>query len=151
MNRETKKQLIVYFILFVFVGSALSFAVIYALPGSGPGKEYVHWHAQLNIIINGEEITIPANVGIPVDSGNNVHPEVIHTHATDNILHKEGPADLTLGNFFDVWDRTFSSECIFDFCNSEEGTVKMYVNGQPNTEFGDYIFKDNDIIAIEYG
>ena len=143
MKKETKKQIIVFFILFIFLFSSISYAIIYVFPVTNT----VHWHAKLNIYIEGELLTIPANVGL---TGAEVHPAVIHTHDIDNILHKEGPADLTLGNFFEVWEQTFTSTCILEFCDNSTHQLRMTVNGIDNMEYGDYVFQDQDVIEIDY-
>ena len=124
-------------------------------------KEPIHWHPKLTIIIKGEKQFIPPNIGISV--GNNMDNQIsgmrmspTHTHESDGTLHLENnrpwlkPETLTLGYFFEVWDKNFNSSCIFEYCNGENGTLKMTVNGQPNYDFGDYIMHDKDNIIIEY-
>lgn len=107
----------------------------------------MHIHPHLAVILKGEAQTIPANVGI--DAGC-MHP--IHTHDDSGTLHLEFPTtqDVRLGQFFEIWGKTFSSQCIFDWCTGEEGTVTMTVNGQENTEFENYMMKDGDRIEIRY-
>ncbi|MBI2667858.1 hypothetical protein HYX17_03775 [Candidatus Woesearchaeota archaeon] len=120
----------------------------------------VHWHPRLTIKIDGETVTIPTNIGINVGkiidtqiSGMRMSPT--HTHETDGTIHLENnnpskkPETLTLGYFFYVWNKQFSSSCIFEYC-TDKGELKMYVNGEENTEFANYIMKDKDEITIEY-
>ena len=146
MNKLAKKQLTVFLILFIFLGSSISYAILYVFPG-GDNSEIIHWHAKLDIYIDGEKQEIPAGVGL---GGAELHPAVIHTHEEDHILHKEGPASLTLGNFFEVWEKTFNSECIFEYCSNSTHRVRMTVNNADNSEFGNYVFQDKDIIEIDY-
>ncbi|MEX2008510.1 MAG: hypothetical protein WD850_03410 [Candidatus Spechtbacterales bacterium] len=122
----------------------------------------IHWHPELKIVVRGEEVTIPANVGIgsaykddPLyDSRMGMAP--IHTHDASGTLHWEvarGPVakrDVTVGRFFEVWDATFTSTCILDACNSDDGTIKMLVNGEENGEFENYQVNDGDKIEIRY-
>ena len=109
----------------------------------------IHFHPKLDIYIGGVLQTIPADVGLrPIE-----HP--IHTHDTNNIIHLEFSGLTTINNtrlqeFFIIWDKQFNSNCIFDNCNGPSGTVKMFVNGQPNTEFEKYPMKGNDKIEIRY-
>ncbi|NQV92010.1 hypothetical protein HQ489_06060 [Candidatus Woesearchaeota archaeon] len=123
-------------------------------------KGGVHLHPKLTIIVDGEQILIPPNIGsgigkiIDTDlSGMQMSPT--HTHESDGTIHIENnnpiskPETLTLGYFFFVWDETFNSTCIFENC-TDKGTLKMYVNGKESTEFGDYIMQDEDNIRIEY-
>ncbi|MDO8557427.1 MAG: hypothetical protein Q7R98_03105 [Candidatus Jorgensenbacteria bacterium] len=111
----------------------------------------LHWHAKLTIIINGKEQVVPAGVGL----GGAIE-QPIHTHGTDDIIHMEfGGAvkkqNLALGRFFEVWEKQFNKNCIFDFCNGAKGTVTMLVNGKENNEFENYIMRDGDQIEIRYG
>ena len=109
----------------------------------------IHFHPKLDIYIGGILQAIPAGVGLsPIE-----HP--IHTHDADNVIHLEFSGLTTVNNtrlqeFFIIWGKQFSSNCIFDNCNGPSGTVKMFVNGQPNNEFEKYPMKDNDQIEIRY-
>ena len=107
----------------------------------------MHIHPNVRIVIKGEEQTIPANIGIQPGC---MRP--IHTHDDSGTLHLEFPGeqDVRLGQFFAVWGKTFNKNCIFDRCNSPEGTVKFFVNGQPNEEHENYPMKDGDKIEIRY-
>lgn len=109
----------------------------------------IHWHPNLSITIKGEPVTIPANIGLGA-----VHSDT-HTHKENDQIHLEmnrpvRESDTRLGVFFDVWDKEFNSQCIFDSCNGENGMVKMFVNGEENTEFENYHMKDGDEIEIRY-
>ena len=124
------------------------------LPDEVDSTEFIHWHAQLNIIIDGKPLTIPANIGIK----DNEHA-VIHTHEPDNILHIEQfPNDTTMkiGYFFDIWAYqinktvTFNSSCILDRCNDRDDMVIFTVNGERNEEYENYVIKDEDVIRIDY-
>lgn len=113
-------------------------------------KSAIHWHPHVTIVIKGNDVTIPANVGISTQG----HAPV-HTHDTSNILHWEVDSptvkNMQLGYFFNtVWKKKFSRECILDYCNGSEGTVKMFVNGIENTEFDHYMPKDKDEIKIVF-
>jgi hypothetical protein len=120
----------------------------------------VHWHPRLTIKINGEAVPIPSDIGITIGqmvdtelSGMRMSPT--HTHESDGTIHLENlnprskPETLTLGYFFHVWGKPFNSTCIFDYCTSN-GTLTMYVNGQENNEFQNYLMHDKDEIVIEY-
>ena len=113
-------------------------------------KGPIHWHPHVTILIKGQSVTIPADVGLQ----SSVHKPV-HTHDTDNILHWEVDSptvdNMQLGYFFNtIWKKTFNSQCIFDNCNGPDGTLKMYVNGVENTEFNHYMPKDKDEIKIVF-
>ncbi|MBI2038157.1 MAG: hypothetical protein HYT15_04535 [Candidatus Magasanikbacteria bacterium] len=112
-------------------------------------KTGIHYHPKLDIYIKGQLQTIPTNIGIGA-----VHLP-IHTHAADHIIHLEFSRLVTLDDtrlqeFFKIWNKKFDANCIFDNCNGPSGTVKMFVNGQPNSEFEKYPMKNDDRIEIRY-
>ncbi|MEK6982600.1 MAG: hypothetical protein AABX38_06715 [Candidatus Micrarchaeota archaeon] len=128
-----------------------------------------HWHADLKIFVNGQERYIPENIGVNIGNvidtslGMETGISPIHTHSAadeygsngrrlhvENLNPSKKPETLTLGYFFKVWGKTFNSTCILDVCNNNGKTVKMAVNGQPNTEFNNYFLRDGDQIIIRY-
>ena len=125
-----------------------------------------HVHAELKIFLEGQEVVIPPNVG--VTSTGHFNP---HTHDFNGILHmgEGGPAGLgnetrliTLDDFFDVWRTTnvgqpsnntnanFDATHLMDRTANATHTVRMYVNGQLNTEFENYTPHDGDEIVLSY-
>ena len=128
---------------------------------NGVPQQPIHWHPKLKIIIKGEEQFIPPNIGINI--GSNMDNQIsgmrmspTHTHESDGTIHLENnrpwqkPETLTLGYFFKVWGKNFNSSCIFEYCNGENGNLKMTVNGKENFEFDEYMMHDKDEIIIEY-
>ncbi|MBI2147802.1 hypothetical protein HYU19_05005 [Candidatus Woesearchaeota archaeon] len=130
-----------------------------------PNREAVptgqtHWHPKLTIMIDGKQVYLPEGIGVEIGrvidtelSGMDMSPT--HTHEDDGTIHIENlnpaakPETLTLGYFFYVWDKPFSTTCIFEYCTAS-GTLNMQVNGVENTEFEKYIMHDEDDILIEY-
>ena len=109
----------------------------------------LHWHPEMAIYIKGVRQDIPEAIGLGL-----VH-QPIHTHEADGVVHLEfsnlvKKDDLTVGGFFNNWGKMFSRERILDYSNGPDGTVKMYVNGQTNDAFENYIMQDNDKIEIKY-
>jgi Ca2+-binding RTX toxin-like protein len=117
-----------------------------------------HIHPILRIVIEGQEVTIPADIGLTPTR--HYSP---HTHDEIGVLHVgEGPlAGIdppgspsrlnTLEDFFDVWRTTgpapagidqndirFSSTRIFDHFADATHRITMTVNGVPNSEFENY-------------
>lgn len=112
-------------------------------------KNGIHWHPELSIVIKGEKSEIPANIGLGITHSS------VHTHDPDGVIHLEFSGmvrtdDIRLGRFFKEWDKTFTSGCIFEFCDGEEEAVKMLVNGEENHDFENYIMRDGDKIEIMY-
>lgn len=102
----------------------------------------LHWHPALFIYIRGEKQEIPANLGLGA-----VH-QPIHTHedASQGILHLEFEGvvrkkHIMLGEFFESWGKDIRSF----------GTnLTMTVNGVENTDYENYIMKDQDRIELHY-
>lgn len=112
-------------------------------------KTGFHWHPHLTITIKGDDQEIPADIGLGITES------PVHTHDATGTIHMEFPGlvtkdDTKLGKFFQVWGKQFNSNCIFDSCNGPDGKVKMFVNGEENSEFENYPMKEGDKIEIRY-
>jgi len=134
---------------FAFISSQPAITSKVIITGSEIPKLPIHWHPKLTVKINGQEQTIPANLGLA-----GVH-QPIHTHDSTGVLHYENnnptSENMRLGYFFEkVWRNQFNSTCILNYCNSDLGTVKMFVNGKENFDFDNYIPKDKDEMLIEF-
>ena len=105
----------------------------------------IHWHPQLAIYVNDELQEIPEGIGL--ETGSEHSP--IHTHDDVPLIHLEfggvvRKSDITLSKFFEVWGQSFSSTELL----GNTGEVHMFVNGEPNTEFGSYVMHDDDTIEL---
>jgi hypothetical protein len=104
----------------------------------------VHWHPELEMIVKGNKVPIPSNIGL---GGGEMK---VHTHEDMPKIHYEysaGPVtkDMSkLGVFFTTWGKTFNSAQLLD----AKGAVKMTVNGEENSDYDNYIVKDGDKIVI---
>ena len=110
--------------------------------GLKPGpKEYLtnHFHAHLDVFVDGKPITVPAGIGININDpavrrGDEPDGSVsyggielcnepcispLHTHHTTGIIHTESsdPKPNTLGQFFIEWGVALSESCVADFCS----------------------------------
>lgn len=111
-----------------------------------------HNHAHLDIFINGQPYTIPSQVGI-------VPAKCIywlHTHDDGGIIHIESPVtrNFTLGQFFDIWKKSFSNVQIFDNIANGTNTMSVYVNGNKingNTDYRNINLNEHDQITIIFG
>lgn len=105
---------------------------------SGVGK-YYHWHTQLMITSGGNQVTIPADIGITPTC-----LEVLHTHDISGLIHIEPdtPAQgrvYTIGDFFVVWGKSFGSP------------IHMFLNGTeipPSPTVG--LYDRPEAITLEY-
>jgi len=121
-----------------------------------------HSVPQLRITIRGQNLTIPANIGIV---GTCVRP--IHTFTPTGTIHIDTDVDrnYTLGDFFLVWGNTFgvrygtfNQNQIFNFQTDSTHSLTMKVNNQTNTDFQNLVFPKNSNsttnpfqVAIAYG
>lgn len=102
------------------------------------GREMLesHYHAHLSLFHQGEQVAIPAAIGI-VDPGEAQDGFVgsgraiywLHTHDASGIIHVESPdrRRYTLGDFFAIWGRPLGRAGVAGL----EGSVRAYVNGKP--------------------
>ncbi len=146
---KIKNFLLIAAIALIVGGGILSIGLLLATRPESEiiSDQGIHWHAELSITILGQKQVIPDNVG------RGITEQPIHTHEEDNTIHLEFAGsvkkdDIRLGRFFEIWNRQFNQDCIFTNCNGVEGTVKMFVNGEPNFEFENYIMRHEDKIAI---
>jgi hypothetical protein len=116
-------------------------------------KEFLihHFHAHLDVFVDGKPIAVPAAIGINIDD-----PEVkrfndaegaavsyggitrchkpcispLHTHDATGIIHTESssPEPNTLGQFFTEWGVRLSESCVGEHCSPER--IAFYVNGK---------------------
>jgi hypothetical protein len=111
-----------------------------------PDKYHIHPH--LTIIINGENITIPAGIGLEISGCE----RVLHTHDDSGTIHVEPNSyrPFTLGDFFAVWGKPFSRDRILDYVRDSEHEIVMTVDGKESDEFENLVLRDGQQIVIDY-
>jgi hypothetical protein len=102
------------------------------LPALSAEGTVLHIHQHLDIVIDGQPVTVPADIGIDV-AEQFLAP--VHTHDTTGIIHVESPTmrDFTLGEFFDIWGVRFDQHCIGGECDGNGRTLSVFVDGQAVT------------------
>lgn len=110
---------------------------------------HVHFHAHLDVIVDGKAVQVPADVGI-----GNTSLSPLHIHGATGIIHIEAPkaATFTLGQLFTEWNVPLTPSCIGGLCVDSTHQLGVYVNGKPDT--GDprqLVLAAHQEIAIEYG
>ena len=117
---------------------------------SSHSSDISHTHSNLAIYIDGAEL-IPQNIGIQDESCPN-GMRGIHTHDDTGKLHIETPSQIEapIGAFFNIWGEVFNSEQILDNVADSDYEIVMYVNGDINDEFENYVMSNNDDIEIYY-
>jgi len=101
-----------------------------------------HFHPEIKIIVDGEPVKIPANVGVSSTSF-----LYMHTHDDSGKIHVESPSNhiFTLGDFFTIWGKEFTSECVDTNC----GKIVTSANGDVIDSPLDHILQEDDKILIE--
>jgi|SRR5687767_4664857 len=119
-----------------------------------------HVHAHVSLFVNGEQIAIPAGIGVinPVIANNYVNFDVakcfyeIHTHDATGIIHLHANGGqnrpLTLGQLFDVWGQTISRDNVA----GQIGRVRVYVDqvrfdGDPRA----IVLAANTLVSLQVG
>ena len=119
-----------------------------------PGLSEVvnHVHTPLTIVVNGQPVAVPANIGIDEASGV-IAP--LHTHDETGSVHVEADDAAfvgTLGQFFDVWGVRLTGDCIGGNCADGDATLRVFVDGQEFTGDPRTIPLEDQIpIAVTFG
>ncbi len=106
-----------------------------------------HTHAHLSIYINGQNILLPAQIGIT-----NTCIYWLHTHDASGIIHIESPQNtiFTLGTFFQLWREQFPQLQYQNQLSSTAGW-QVYIDGKPSTsDFNTIELKPHSLITLAY-
>jgi len=130
----------------------------------------VHYHANLQIIINGKSQPLPANVGFSPTANPATATCLywLHTHDTSGVIHIEAPQDsatrkFLLGDFFAIWGQNpsntiafgspeLSATSFFGHPIDKDHPLTVYINGKVWT--GDpnkIVLSPHENIWLEYG
>ncbi|NUW37230.1 hypothetical protein HTZ77_38370 [Nonomuraea sp. SMC257] len=116
----------------------------------GPMGHAEHYHAHLSVFVDGDEVEVPADIGIV---GEEMSP--LHTHDDRGVIHVEPHTKgevFTLGQLFKQWGVTLSATQIGSLRAGAGRTLAAEVNGVPVT--GDpaaIVVKAHEQIALVYG
>jgi hypothetical protein len=109
-----------------------------------------HFHPFLEVYVRGEQVPVPANIGIDPAQP----PELmagLHTHDTTGTIHNEAGTGSTLGQFFEVWGVEFTPSRLGPYEASGEERVRMWVDGEPSKDFADLKLADGQQIVVAFG
>jgi len=114
-----------------------------------------HRHVRLFIIDNGQNVTIPANIGFSSALWQNRTLDAygirgyapLHTHGEDGVIHVEAREvrNWTLGDFIEIWGSDFPTGSLVFTDNA----------GEPHTEanivdYRSHVLKDLETITVHY-
>ena len=111
----------------------------------------VHYHAHLDVIVDGQQITVPQYIGIDENAQTIT---ALHTHDTSGILHIESGADIPfkVGQVFTEWGQPLSSTQVGPVAIGADKTVKLIVNGKEIPgDPAQYVLKAHDEIVVWVG
>jgi hypothetical protein len=122
------------------------------LPMLGEEGSALHIHAHLDIIVNGNPVQVPTDIGVD-DARQKISP--LHGHDTTGVIHVESPNKtdtFTLGQFFAEWQVSLAADHIGGLTADDTHHLKVYVNGTPHAgNRADIVLAAHDEIAIVYG
>lgn len=106
-----------------------------------------HIHPELSIIIDDVPVVIPQNLGVDATG-----MTAIHTHDEKGVIHVESPVkkDFTLGDFFAVWNKDFSSSKLINMSVDKDSEIVVTVNGEQVYTYENTILRDKDKIMVSY-
>ena len=145
----------------------------FPFPCLGSESLTFHIHPYLRIVINGQNITIPAAVGIinpqyqnGIAAGGTCF-EPMHTHDASGIIHIESPGNTsyTLSEFFQIWNDTyhsitlggvihpivFSQTDVLGFRVDSTHRIVLLVDGQPSSEYQSLVLNTLDYCSNAIG
>ena len=116
-------------------------------------KQKYHYHTDFKVYVNGKELNF--NQEQFFVKSRFIHIENDVQGDTGKVLHMH-TTGVPLWIFFDSIGMKFEADCFtldtgIKYCNNAEKSLKFYVNGKENNEFGDYVFNEGDKILISYG
>jgi hypothetical protein len=135
--------------------------IIFCQPQDAPPEQQQcffasHIDVYVTLKIWGEEKTLPFEQGDLTKSHLHAQKNKVHWHSLipvdprKKLLENHGP--LTLGQLFEDLGIPFDRDRILGVKNGDvgpsgkPGVLKMFVNGQPNDQFRDYVRQPNDHI-----
>jgi hypothetical protein len=107
----------------------------------------MHFHAHLDIFVNGKRVQVPQYIGINIGAG---YLTELHTHDATGVIHIEAQkqGDYILGQFIAEWGVFLNARCIGAYCDG----LKWYVDGKQQTgNPQDLLLKSHQEIAIVVG
>lgn len=106
-----------------------------------------HIHPVLEIVVNGESVLIPQNIGV-----RETCMTVLHTHTADGLIHVESPEkrDFTLGDFFAVWEKPFTKDAILSYRTDATHRIVVTIDGVEVDTFENTVLTDDARIVIRY-
>lgn len=111
-----------------------------------------HFHAHLDVIVNGQPVPVAANIG--ADEVKQVISP-LHTHDGSGAIHIESPVvgdKFYLGQLFTEWDVALSDTTLGGLHVDNVSSLRVYVNGeQVSGDPAGIVLAEHQEIAIVFG
>lgn len=122
------------------------------LPVSDMSAMAQHFHAHLDVLVDGRPVPVPADLGVDQTSG---QMSALHTHDATGLLHVESsdPAGrYTLGQLFNEWNLALDATRIGGLHTGSGTTLRAFVDGAavPGNPAAIEL-RDHQQIALVYG
>jgi hypothetical protein len=114
----------------------------------------VHYHAHLDINVDGKAVVVPAGLGFVVKGNSVAGLAPLHTHDNSGVIHIENSiaADFVLGQVFTEWGVRFTQDCMGSYCTGSGKVLEVFVDGKPYTSDPTrLVLRKHQEIAVEYG
>lgn len=89
-----------------------------------------HYHAHVDILVDGQPVPLPVNIGVDPNTG---AMSGLHTHSKDGLIHVEAAdkgQQFTLGQLFTQWNVRLSEDQIGSLTSDSGNTLTAYVDGK---------------------
>lgn len=106
-----------------------------------------HYHAHLDVFVNGKRVKVPALIGINPGAG---YLTELHTHDGRGVVHieSEKTQNYNLGQFIAEWGVYLNQRCLGGYCTG----FKWYVDGKEQTgNPAGLVLKPHQEIALVVG
>lgn len=111
-----------------------------------------HYHAHLDLRVNGQSLRVPPGIGVDATSG---EMSALHTHTPDGVLHVEASRrgqPFTLGQVFTEWNVKLTATQLGSLNNTPDKHLVLYVNGTKRMDDPALLRLEPDQqIALAYG
>ena len=111
----------------------------------------VHYHAHLDVIVDGQKVTVPQYIGIDENAQTIT---ALHTHDTSGVLHIESGEDIPfkLGQVFTEWGQPLSATQVGPVALGPDKVLKLIVNGKEVAgDPAQYVLKQHDEVVVWVG
>jgi hypothetical protein len=91
----------------------------------------VHYHAHVDVIVDGDHVTVPAGIGFVIDQGRATGITTLHTHDASGIIHIESASNdaYTLGQVFTEWGVALGAAQLGGLPVDATHVLQTYVDG----------------------